>query len=311
MQLYFNKFPTIEYSNTIVRDITRRVVFPQQLTNISTAFYPYDIQNNTRSDVIAHAYYDDTDADWLIYLVNQIIDPYYGWYLNYTEFQAYINTKYGNLVDPQQRIIHWMTNWADDIQQNVTTSYFNALPPAEQKYFTPVWSPNNQIIFYTRRQEDWFMNTNQIWSMNVANSSLFEVGDLVISITNVTPVNEQMYPFIGVPLLAEKKGWAVGFIEGQAEVISSSNNVVYIKNVANNFSNGSSLTQMTNNFISTLISNVQIQVINIPLSEQVYWEPVTYFQHEQILNEKNKSLLLVDNQYLNDASTALQKNLNE
>lgn len=270
-----------------MRDITRRVIFPVDLRTEVTAFYPYDLQNDARSDVLAYTYYSDTDADWLIYLTNGIIDPYYGWYLNYDNFNNSIIDKYGSLTDPQQRIKYWQTNWFND-DHNATTSYYNALPAAQQKYYSPVWGANNQIIFYTRRQQDWFMNTNQIWSIQVANNTIFNIADLVMSNT------------------------VIGAIEGTGEVagVGSDGITLLVKDIANNFTIGSTLLNFNNTAISSSISNVAITQVNIPLSEAVYWTPVTYYQWEQDKNEQNKSLLLMDRQYLTTASQILQTNLN-
>lgn len=286
-QQYFAKFPIIDYGNTIIRDISRRVVFPPQLRNVTTVFTPYDLTNNQRSDVLAFNYYSDQDADWLIYLTNAVIDPYYGWYLNNDDFINLVISKYGNLTDPQQRVKYWITNWVDD-DSNATTSYYNALPVTQQKYYQPVWGQKNQILFYKRRQEDWFQNTNQIWTLGVANTINFNIGDLVVS-NNVLQT-----------------------VEGQAEITGiSDGGIIVIKDISNNFSVGSNLQKLSNNAISTSIANVSITQINIPLAEQVFWEPITNFKYEQILNEQRKSLLLVDYQYLDDLSTALQKNLNQ
>lgn len=285
-QTYFSNFPTIEYANTFVRDITRRVIFPAKFTDQVVAFYPYDLTNDQRSDVLAYNYYADTDADWLIYLVNGIIDPYYGWYLNYDNFNNSIIDKYGNLVDPQQRIKYWQTNWSDD-DTNATTSYYNSLPAAEQKYWTPVWGANDQIIFYTRREVDWFMNTNQIWTLEVANNAAFGVANLVSS----SNTSEQ--------------------IEGTGEVVGQGSDgvTVIIKDIANTFTVGSSLQLFTNALANSVISSVSITQINIPLSEAVYWEPVTYFEWEEDKNEQNKSLLLMDRGYLSTAAQTLKASL--
>lgn len=285
---YFSNFPIINYSNTLIRDISRRCTLPESLRSVVTAFYPYDLTYDQRSDVLSYNYYGDSDADWLIYLTNGIIDPYYGWYLDNDQFSSLLIDKYGSLTDPQERIAYWQTNWAST-DENVTTSYYNALPVTSQKYYMPIWAPSNQIVYYQRRQEDWSMNTNQIWSVGVANSAIFSSRDLVVSNT------------------------ITSFIEGQGEVISTDvdNNLVYIKDIANNFTVGSQLQLLFNNAITSTISNTSIVQINISLSEAVYWSPITYFEYEKGINEQNKSLLLLDKSYLNQAVTTFQKNINQ
>jgi hypothetical protein len=63
-----------------------------------TVFYPYTIRDGERADAIAFDYYDNTDYTWLIYIVNNIIDPYYDWPLTETNFDKFISKKYESSV---------------------------------------------------------------------------------------------------------------------------------------------------------------------------------------------------------------------
>jgi hypothetical protein len=41
-------------------------------------------------------YYDDSTLDWIIYIVNDIIDPQYDLPMDYQQFIAYVKSKYGS-----------------------------------------------------------------------------------------------------------------------------------------------------------------------------------------------------------------------
>jgi hypothetical protein len=282
---YFSVFPIILYSNTQVRDISRRVkLLPSELQQ-SQLYVPYDVPGGIRSDVLAEQYYSDQDADWLIYICNGIIDPYFGWYLDDDNFNSYLIEKYGDLETPQQKVIYYQTNWADD-DTAATPDFYNALPVSSQKYYQPVWGAGNAIIYYTRRPEDLFMNTNQIWNLEVANSQNFAIGDVVYS-TNSS-----------------------GYQEGKSEIVNINQELVTINNIVNNFSIGSTINPLSNTLVTTTITSVEVLQINIPLTEAVFWEPVSYWDWEVEMNESKKSIALMDKNYLNQAAKAIKTAIN-
>src|SRR5690606_25669681 len=49
------------------------------------------------ADTIAYKYYNDVTLDWVIFLINQIFDPFFQWPLSYQEFNEFIVKKYGSI----------------------------------------------------------------------------------------------------------------------------------------------------------------------------------------------------------------------
>ena len=47
--------------------------------------------------MIAFKYYGDETLDWLIFLCNNMMDPYYDWPLDYRKFTAYMKSLYGSV----------------------------------------------------------------------------------------------------------------------------------------------------------------------------------------------------------------------
>jgi hypothetical protein len=94
MTKYFENFPTIEYNGRRVKDITRRNNFSRNITNNPYLFMPYTVRQGERPEDIAQFYYGSTDYTWLVYLANNIVDPYLEWPLDDYNFNQYLIKKY-------------------------------------------------------------------------------------------------------------------------------------------------------------------------------------------------------------------------
>ena len=95
MSKYFEQFPEIQYGTMVAKNLTARpaVLIPE--FNAPTAFYDYEITNDLRPDQVAAAYYDDPSLVWLIFLMNNIIDPYHDWPLTTRQLEEYLVLKHG------------------------------------------------------------------------------------------------------------------------------------------------------------------------------------------------------------------------
>ena len=91
---YFDKLPEIRYNNVLVRDITRRVNFLKQTIENPYVYLPYTIKEGERAEDIAFYYYGNPNYAWLVYLANNIVDPYNEWPLDEETFNRYIIDKY-------------------------------------------------------------------------------------------------------------------------------------------------------------------------------------------------------------------------
>jgi hypothetical protein len=102
MPYFFTPNPTVGYDplNTnrrhIATDITRRFKVENIIKSPNLIFYDYMIKDRDRPDIIADKYYGDSTLDWLVFIVNNIFDPYFQWPLNDKQFNDYIVQKYGS-----------------------------------------------------------------------------------------------------------------------------------------------------------------------------------------------------------------------
>ena len=107
---YFSDFPQVEYGTKIARNLMSRPKIKESLLGNPNAFYDYVVEDGMRPDQIAHLYYDDSQLVWLIFLANNIVDPYYDWPLPQTQFGKFLISKYGSIAAAQALIKHYKHN---------------------------------------------------------------------------------------------------------------------------------------------------------------------------------------------------------
>ena len=112
---YFSDFPQIEYQAKIARSIMARPRIASSLLSNPAAIYSYTINNDLRPDQVAHLYYGDSELLWLIFLANNIVDPYYGWPLSQHTFEDFIISKYGTIANAKSTIKHYRYQEKDKV----------------------------------------------------------------------------------------------------------------------------------------------------------------------------------------------------
>lgn len=281
--MYFKKFPRISYANNICTDITKRVTVVAPLRYSPVVYEKYTIKQDSRADMIASNYYDDPYYEWLLYLTNGIIDPYYDWNLSSSDFYSHIIQKYGSMSIATKKVKYYQNNWANDDTEITPAAYNNYLPYEHRKYYTPNFNSSSQIISYSRKQDDTKKNTNKLISMEIAITSGngFNVGETV----DIVHVNTTV---------------------GAGEIEYANTTVVKIKNISGNTSATNSIRGDNTNTIATITSST-IQYENIKDDEAVYWNPVYYFDYEVELNEQNKNIKLLNENYALQTAEQLRK----
>lgn len=87
MPSYFTHFPTVNYNGVILTDVTRRAKFLENLRVDPLTFLPYTVSGDDRPEDVAFYYYGDAGFVWLVYLANNIIDPYTDWVMTDSDFE--------------------------------------------------------------------------------------------------------------------------------------------------------------------------------------------------------------------------------
>ena len=288
MERYFEKFQTATYANTLVKNITQRAIVLKSVYNNTELYYPYDIAEGERPDMIADRYYEDQYMSWLLYLSNSVIDPYYDWYLDSNTFDSFLAKKYGSIANAVNKVKYYRNNWYSDSTPNISASVYATLPSGSVKYYEPV--PINGIITnspreYARKQVDWKIQTNSIARYQVANGVSFTTDEIVD--INFDASNG-----------------------GTGQVTFANTTTVILQHLSGTATTGtitgSSYLYGRESETNTVFTTAESVVNNIPVGESSFWSPVTYFDYENEVNERNKSILVQKKEYSSKASKQLK-----
>jgi hypothetical protein len=180
MGKYFDKFPVISYNGSTVRNIMAKVNFTPKSRRDILLNFDYVLDDSTgRADNLSDLYYNSPYYDWLIYMANDVVDPYHDYYKNYSQMEAFLISKYGSLQESKKIILFYRNNWSPD-DGRIEPFIFDNLSPMFQKYYKPVLTNSNQVIGYIRKQEDWIVSTNKIISLTLNDVSGLSLGDAYI-----------------------------------------------------------------------------------------------------------------------------------
>jgi len=116
----YNKLAIINYQGYNVRDISKMLdVIPEAKSN-AVAFDTYIVEDGETPETIAQDFYNDPYLNWLVLIVNDIVDPFYDWPLNQTELMSLVTRKYG--AGNEQSVHHYELN--NIVVPSTTTNAF-------------------------------------------------------------------------------------------------------------------------------------------------------------------------------------------
>ena len=114
---FFANYPRIAYdisgdnstapNYTVAVNLMIRNKLKEAVEDDITVYYPYVVPEGMRPDVLSYQYYGDTIYTWTIFLVNNIVDPYWEWPLSYKDFREYVSDKYGSIETAKSQIHHY------------------------------------------------------------------------------------------------------------------------------------------------------------------------------------------------------------
>ena len=286
MNNYFDKFPQVNYANTLAIDITKRVKIIDTVQQNPYIYYPYNLENFERADQLANKFYDDPYLGWITWISNSIIDPLNEWYSTEEEFYEFIKKKYGTLEKAENEILYFRVKFPtiDDI---ISQARYNELSPIEFKYWEPVYENEYKLTHYKRKELDWKINTNFVIKYTLDNVSGLNKGDRV----DIT-LNGEDYGKGSILLIVNNDVW-VQSIEG----------FVFPYNTIQLNSSG----RLEDKVITSLIVIKE----NISRNESKYWEPVSSYAFEYERNEYNKGIRIIDKSYVPQIITEFKKLMNE
>ena len=283
---YFEKFPVISYNGSLAVNITERTTLLNGVYNNPTLYYQYDIKHNERPDNIADRYYQDEYMGWILLMTNKVIDPYFDWYLDPDTFKNFIIKKYGTYNNALNKTKFYRNNWYSDTSP-ISTSTFNGLDSFQRSYYAPVYPDEYTTtpIYYSRKSIDWTLSTNGVAQYNVANGSPFVIDEIVNVRFNANST-------------------------GSGQVMASTSNTVTIQHLngvtTTGTISGSSYLYGTESAANQIFTSATSLANNIGTTETPYWSAVSYLDYENEINEKNKSIRILDNKFSVQISTELK-----
>jgi len=96
--MLFDTFPSttkfLDGSLIELTDIIRKVVFSDEVINLSDVYSEYRLSDGDTLESIARKVYGREDLSWVLMIFNRLTDPFYSKSLNTVSFNNYLNEKY-------------------------------------------------------------------------------------------------------------------------------------------------------------------------------------------------------------------------
>ena len=163
---YFNKIPTIIYNGQVAKNLLARAKLSDQTMKNKNAFYPYTMDENDRADTLSQHYYDNPGYTWLIWMANNMIDPYYSMPLTETDFNKHIISKYGSVEKAMRKIAFYRTTY--NSETSISISSYNALEARFKRYYDPILNVDGVIRAYKRNSGLDVTSTNKIITLTLS-----------------------------------------------------------------------------------------------------------------------------------------------
>lgn len=267
MARYFDRFPIVDYDGSVAKNILARVDFTEKTKRDIYSTFQFTLEEGfERPDLLSYNYYGSSKFDWMIYLTNNIVDPYYDYYKSADDFKSYVETKYGSNSNARSITLFYRLNWHED-ERTITIQQYDSLIADEtanaRKYWKPKLTNTGAVIGYERIKEEWIVSTNKVLSLslNVVPTG-FEVGD------RVSQTSTGAYATI--------------------DYIDLENNRLTVKHVRGAFAVNA----------AEGISEIKVLSQNIPDAEAEYWYAVNAYDDEKEANELKRNVVVLKSSYL-------------
>lgn len=119
---YFSNFPSIEYNGKQIKNIMKRSIAFERIINLGVPLQALELQELERPDYIAEVLFERPEFDYILYMVNDIMDPYYEWYLTQTQLDSFIGNKYG-ATSNDAKYYEFYQQYRSKINQNIIIDF--------------------------------------------------------------------------------------------------------------------------------------------------------------------------------------------
>jgi hypothetical protein len=145
--IVYDIFGTRDGSYQVATNVFVRAKILDTVKATTASYYDYNVQDGDTPEMLADKYYGDPELHWVILYMNDIVDPFYDWPLDYNKFIKYVQNKYGSIATAQTQVHHYekIIERYDSGSQVTTTSTviidleaYNSLPDTQNNTFNLV-----------------------------------------------------------------------------------------------------------------------------------------------------------------------------
>lgn len=290
MSSFFNSFRTVQYDGQIATRLLSRLNLSSVASDGMKVFYTYSLKDGERPDQVAASYYGNESLDWLVYLSNQVKDPYFEWLMDDETLNRKIVQKYGSIAKASTRILFWQDN-SRNSESILTTSAYAALPAIAKKYWVPILDSNDAVAGYERKKVDHAVDTNVVVDAIFDTPTLPAVGERLT----------QNVMVMGVPTTASARVCAVES-NGAGRAKATLNNVV------GQFGAGQMTYGEDSGFEAVCVDKLVVAE-SFSAAEAAYWSPVSALSYEHTLNESRRQIYLISSVYADAIQSELRQAL--
>ena len=127
---FFRYFPTtIDISGHVLVNLSKKILLGKNLSGESTIYYGYRLSDGERLDTLAKKLYDSEEYQWIIMLVNNMMDPRQELPMSHQEFNEFLKQKYGSVETAMSTTHHLEDEYGEWVNEdypyykNVITMY--------------------------------------------------------------------------------------------------------------------------------------------------------------------------------------------
>lgn len=111
--------PKLSYNGVPISDISIRFHTLESVQKHYSFFYEHELEYGETAESLSYKLYGNHDHWWILYAINNIIDPFYDWYMTDEEVFRYVDLLYG---DKSNDIHHY----ADESQKSFMCRSFGS-----------------------------------------------------------------------------------------------------------------------------------------------------------------------------------------
>ncbi len=293
---FFAKFPLVEYEmggqTFVLKNLASRAVIKDSVGSDPFAYQPYEFIDGERADQLAERYYGDEYLSWLVYLSGDVVDPYHDLPITDSEMNAIVESEHGTVETAISRISHWRNNWYAQADDRKTPAQLATLSTDQKRYWeVEAIDKTGAPLAYRRSQNDWTLNTNAIASVTSPTGAEDLIDDEVVDV------------YLSGGVVAT----------GRAQVMYRSTTELHLKHLIDDVLpstsvplDGDAYLKGRDSEVTVAISGMTLITRTIPLEEQAYWTPVTYYDVAEEKNSENRSIKLLASSLSSQANQELE-----